>query len=144
MQDEDKVKVVMLGDTCVGKTSIIKYFTEGISLNNDNPTVAIDTFSKDMIVQGRTIKLNIWDTSGQETYRSLVPNYIRNSNIIIIVFSVGDPNPKKPISESSFNSIGYWHNFAKEICDNDVIFCVCGNMTDLHERLISEERERTS
>ncbi|KAH0791896.1 ras-domain-containing protein [Histomonas meleagridis] len=138
--EESSLKVVMLGDSGVGKTAIVKRFCEGAFDYYPN-TIGVDNFQKSINVAGKTKNLVIWDPSGQETYRSIVPSYCRNANIFIIVFKVAvQPNAKEEDNSSrdSFYSVESW--FDEEMVQNeDGIICICGNMIDLPNRQVSEQ-----
>ena len=90
---QKKYKVVLLGDSGVGKSSIIDRFVKGeIDVHNQvylslcQPTVGIDFLSRNLIHNGKTYKLQLWDTAGQEKYRSLVPAYLKDANCCLLVF----------------------------------------------------------
>ena len=85
------MKVVFLGQSGVGKTSLVSCFCFGGN-RDDGPmeTVGIDYFSKAVSVGGDTVKLQIWDTAGQEKYKSIVPAYIRVAAIAFVVYDVTD------------------------------------------------------
>ncbi len=107
----DKFKVVLLGDQGVGKTSLITRFMydsfdknyqvcpsqllptaanllTAAVLVSSQPTIGIDFLSKTMYLEDRTIRLQLWDTAGQERFRSLIPSYIRDSSIAVIVYDI--------------------------------------------------------
>lgn len=81
-------KVVMLGATETGKTSIVQRFLRGTFKESSEATIGAAFFTKNISVDGQTIKLDIWDTGGQERYRSLAPMYYRDARAAIIVFDV--------------------------------------------------------
>ncbi|KAH0789499.1 small GTP-binding protein [Histomonas meleagridis] len=138
------LKVVMLGNAAVGKTAVAKRFVEG-AFDLTNPTLGIDNFSKDIVVRGKKIDLVIWDPSGQEKYRSMVPQYCRNANIFIIVYAVGDPPdtpPEAKVARSSFESIESWYNDENVKNEENAIIFICGNKTDLDNREITEDEGR--
>jgi small GTP-binding protein len=90
-----KYKVVLLGDQAVGKSSIIKaYGDQEFNPDTDvvfgllKPTVGVDFVMKSVRVGARTIKLQIWDTAGQERFRSLIPSYIKDCIIAIVVYDI--------------------------------------------------------
>ena len=86
-----KYKLVFLGDQSVGKTSIITRFTYDTFDSNYQATIGIDFLSKTMYLEDRTIRLQLWDTAGQERFRSLIPSYIRDSSVAVIVFDITSP-----------------------------------------------------
>jgi Ras-related protein Rab-6A len=91
----EKFKLVLLGEQSgnafakiVGKTSIITRFMYDTFDNAYAATIGIDYFSKTMYLPERTVRLQLWDTAGQERFRSLIPNYIRDSRVAIIVYDI--------------------------------------------------------
>ena len=86
--DRGKMKVALLGDAGVGKSSLIdRYVLDDFHIHYDT-TIGIDFFSKSLISDKFMTRLQIWDTAGQERFRSLIPTYIRDINITIIVYDV--------------------------------------------------------
>lgn len=118
-----KYKIVFLGDQGVGKTSLITRFMYDTFDDKYSATIGIDFLSKTMYLEDKTIRLQLWDTAGQERFRSLVPSYIRGSDVAIIVYDI--------TSVSSFESVTKWINDVKQERGNDVILCLVGNKSDL-------------
>ncbi|KAJ6657449.1 hypothetical protein lerEdw1_002508 [Lerista edwardsae] len=83
-----KFKLVFLGEQSVGKTSLITRFMYDSFDNTYQATIGIDFLSKTMYLEDRTIRLQLWDTAGQERFRSLIPSYIRDSAVAVIVFDL--------------------------------------------------------
>ncbi|CAL9082010.1 unnamed protein product [Musa textilis] len=83
-----KYKLVFLGDQSVGKTSIITRFMYDKFDTTYQATIGIDFLSKTMYLEDRTVRLQLWDTAGQERFRSLIPSYIRDSSVAVIVYDV--------------------------------------------------------
>nr|POE45009.1 ras-related protein rabh1b [Quercus suber] len=83
-----KYKLVFLGDQSIGKTSIITRFMYDKFDNTYQATIGIDFLSKTMYLEDRTVRLQLWDTAGQERFRSLIPSYIRDSSMAVIVYDV--------------------------------------------------------
>merc|ERR1712050_357586 len=81
-----KYKVVFLGKQSVGKTSLITRFMYDTFDNTYQATIGIDFLSKTMYLEDRVIRLQLWDTAGQERFRSLIPSYIRDSSVAIVVY----------------------------------------------------------
>lgn len=88
--EENKKKVVFLGDSGVGKTSIINRFSNGDFLQGQIATVGCNMTPISYIKDQQKITLNMWDTAGQERYRSIVPAYYRDSDVIVLVYSIVD------------------------------------------------------
>ena len=86
----EKYKLVFLGDQNVGKTSIITRFMYDSFDAAYQATIGIDFLSKTMYLEDRTVRLQLWDTAGQERFRSLIPSYIRDSSVAVVVYDITD------------------------------------------------------
>lgn len=132
-----KYKIVFLGEQGVGKTSLITRFMYDTFDDHYQATIGIDFLSKTMYLDDKTIRLQLWDTAGQERFRSLIPSYIRDSHVAIVVYDV--------TNKKSFEYIDKWVEDVKsERGEENVILCIVGNKNDLvDERQVStEEGER--
>ncbi|KAG2637096.1 hypothetical protein PVAP13_2NG499700 [Panicum virgatum] len=121
-----KYKLVFLGDQSVGKTSIITRFMYDKFDNTYQATIGIDFLSKTMYLEDRTVRLQLWDTAGQERFRSLIPSYIRDSSVAVIVFDVA--------SRQSFLNTSKWIEEVRTERGSDVIIVLVGNKTDLVDK----------
>mmetsp|Transcript_58048 Transcript_58048/g.121320 ORF Transcript_58048/g.121320 Transcript_58048/m.121320 type:complete len:217 (-) Transcript_58048:9-659(-) len=130
-----KYKLVFLGDQSVGKTSIITRFMYDKFDSTYQATIGIDFLSKTMYLDDRVVRLQLWDTAGQERFRSLIPSYIRDSSVAVIVFDV--------TNKESFENTGKWIDEVRQERGEDVIVAMVGNKTDLAEkrRVTREEAE---
>ena len=81
-------KVVMVGDVSVGKSAIINCLFGHKFKDSYEASVGVDFFSKTVKFKGKSLKLQIWDSAGQEKYKSLIPSYVRGSAIIFVVYDV--------------------------------------------------------
>lgn len=81
-------KVVILGDSTVGKSSILYYFKNNKFFENMDSTIGCEFFAKEIVVDKNNIKLLLWDTAGQEVFRSFTPNFLRGAKIVIIVYDI--------------------------------------------------------
>jgi small GTP-binding protein len=122
-----KCKVVFLGSSGVGKTSLINRYISNEFSRDHTATVGIDFFTKPIQVRDRTVNFQIWDTAGQERFRSLIPSYIRDSSIAVIVYDVSSPD--------SFNHAKLWHKTVVNERGNDVVCVLVGNKNDLERRI---------
>ena len=120
-----KYKVVFLGDQSVGKTSIIHRFIYDTFDENYQATIGIDFMSHKMFVEDKIIILNLWDTAGQERFKSLIPSYIKDSAVAIVVFDI--------TSRSSFQSVDKWIEDAKQLRDDECLLVLVGNKCDLDD-----------
>lgn len=89
-------------------------------------TIGIDFLSKTMYLEDRTVRLQLWDTAGQERFRSLIPSYIRDSSVAVVVYDV--------TSQKSFAQTRKWVDDVRGERGNDVIIVLVGNKTDLNEK----------
>lgn len=121
-----KYKLVFLGDQGVGKTSIITRFMYDSFDKNYQATIGIDFLSKTMYLEDRTVRLQLWDTAGQERFRSLIPSYIRDSSVAVVVFDI--------TNRASFLNTSKWIEDVRNERGNDVIIILVGNKTDLSEK----------
>jgi len=128
-----KHKLVFLGDQSVGKTSIITRFMYDNFDRHYQATIGIDFLSKTMYLEDRTVRLQLWDTAGQERFRSLIPSYIRDSSVAVVVYDVSN--------RASFLNTSKWIEDVKSERGSDVIICLVGNKTDLgsEKRQVSTE-----
>lgn len=117
-----KYKLVVLGDQGCGKTSIITRFMYDKFDNNYQATIGIDFLSKTMYLEDRTVRLQLWDTAGQERFRSLIPSYIRDSSVAVVVYDV--------TNRPSFLSVNKWIDDVRNERGTDVIIVLVGNKTD--------------
>lgn len=118
-----KYKLVFLGDTRVGKTSIITRYMYDNFEHDHHPTIGIDFLSKTVYLSDRAVRLQLWDTAGQERFRSLIPSYIRDSNIAVVVYDV--------TNRTSFLNTTQWMADVRRERGEDVVICLVGNKTDL-------------
>jgi len=121
-----KYKLVFLGDEAVGKTSIITRFMYDTFDTTYKVTIGIDFVSKTMYLEDRIVRLQLWDTAGQERFRSLIPSYIRDSSVAIVVYDVS--------SRASFLNTEQWIEDVRSERGSDVVIMLVGNKTDLSEK----------
>lgn len=121
-----KYKLVFLGDQSVGKTSIITRFMYDKFDSTYQATIGIDFLSKTMYLEDRTVRLQLWDTAGQERFRSLIPSYIRDSSVAVIVYDVA--------IRQSFLNTTKWIEEVRTERGSDVIIVLVGNKTDLVDK----------
>ena len=111
MSYDKTYKVVLIGESGVGKSSIINYFINGTHDDSINSSTSVGFASKEMSIDGRKITFDIWDTAGQEKYRSITKIFYSNSNVVILVYDI--------TNRKSFEEIkNYWYKQVQENCDN--------------------------
>jgi small GTP-binding protein len=117
------VKVILLGDSSVGKTSILNQFNSNTFQEDTEPTVGAMFVSRQIQTSRRKVNLLIWDTAGQERYRALVPMYSRSASAAILVVDVS--------SISSYESVQLWYNDIRANCPIGVRTYIVANKIDL-------------
>lgn len=116
-------KILAIGDVGVGKTSLIRRFTKGYFAENITSTVGVDLDSKIVNIHGDRVKLQCWDTAGQEKYRSITQSYYRNADAVIMVFDL--------TNQGSFASIPKWLMDVQRYTNKNAVKVLVGNKTDL-------------
>lgn len=130
---EDIVKMVILGECGVGKSSLALRFVSNAFQHYTESTIGANYLSKTVEVDTRKITFKIWDTAGQEKYNSLVPMYYRGAGAAILVFDISRPE--------TIASLERWVEELKANGPPDIIIALCGNKADLEkDRRISKER----
>lgn len=123
-------KVILVGDSAVGKTAIINRYIYGSVSAEHQPTVGIDFFAKSIKDGNKTVRMQIWDTAGQEKFHSLIPSYIRNSTVAIFVYDI--------TSRQSFDDLEKWHKIVTDVAEPKLV--IAANKIDLDgERQVTEE-----
>lgn len=118
-----KYKLVFLGDQSVGKTSIITRFMYDNFDKRYQATIGIDFLSKTIYLKDKTVRLQIWDTAGQERFRSLIPSYIRDSSVAVVVYDV--------TNRVSFLNSTRWVEDVRSERGSKVVIYLVGNKIDL-------------
>jgi small GTP-binding protein len=116
--NQKRYKCTMIGDYCVGKTSILNAYL-GKSIENVQSTLGIDFFTKSILVKGETVMMTLWDTAGAERFHSLTDSYLRDSNLVIIVYDL----------TQSTSNLSYWMRRVEQHRPQTV--GILGNKNDL-------------
>ena len=117
------IKIILLGDTGVGKSSIIKRYYENTFNELLTTTFVSSYLEKTIKIKGQKAKLEIWDTAGQEEFRSITKLFVKNSKVIILVYDV--------TNRPSFECLNYWYDYIEKEIGKEVILGLAGNKTDL-------------
>lgn len=131
MEEEEKdipeIKIILLGDSGVGKSNIILRYYQNKFDPNKNSSIGSNFITKEVIKNNIPYILNIWDTTGQEKYRSVTKLFVQNSNIIILVYSLD--------SKASFEALDYWYKTSLDICEKDtnIVYAIVANKSDLFD-----------
>ena len=134
--EQEEIKVILVGEAGTGKTSLINT-SIGMEFKDFLPSSATNSFApKEIKIDGKKYILNLWDTIGQEQFRSLTKIFIKDSKIVIFVYDI--------TNYKSFEEVDFWLNTVKEILGDTAIFGLAGNKKDLfqNEKVIEEEGEK--
>ena len=134
MTYDERIQIIMIGESGVGKTSLIRRYTNNIFNTNHLETIGIEFFNKEERINDQIIQIKLWDTAGQEIFHSLTKNFYRKADGIIIVYDI--------TNKESFDRIQDW---VKSVYDNtdtykEIQMIIVGNKIDLEEkREVSKE-----
>ena len=128
-------KILLIGDSGVGKTSVILRFTKNIFQEEFLNSIGVDFKSKDLNIDGKKVKLQIWDTAGQERFRTITASYYRGAHAIAIAFDL--------TQRISYEHVKRWMNDINKYAKEDVLKFLIGNKSDLiNERKVYYEEAR--
>ena len=136
MNYDDKCQLLIIGNSIVGKTSILTKYTAGTYNENYLATVGLDFFTKDEIIDDKTIRIKIWDTAGQERYKAITKCFFQRAQGIIIVFDV--------TNKKSFDDLKIWIdsiNSQSKLTEDleNMPIIIIGNKIDIPKRVIDKE-----
>ena len=124
--DLPKYKLIFLGDQNVGKSCILYRFSTDTFVEEYQATIGLDFQNKIIRIDNQDINLLLYDTAGQERFRSLIPMYTRDTNIILLVYDIS--------CKDSFLHIPDWLNQLTNVKKEEVIFALIGNKNDLNDK----------
>ena len=139
MADEDEyemmAKVILIGDSSVGKTNIMSKYLKNQFNENSKATVGVEFGSKLFKLNGHNIKAQIWDTAGQEKYKAITGAYYKGSKGAFVVYDI--------TRKETFESVDKWINDLKSSGDPKLIIIIIGNKCDLEEKreILKEQGE---
>lgn len=129
--DCNRIKCILIGDMMVGKSSFCLKL-----MGNDFPllyqsTIGVDFFSKILDLNFQDLKLQIWDTTGQEQFKSITKSFYRNCSFVFLMFDLTDNN--------TFKNTKKWLNEIYQNCDENITVILIGNKTDLISNVVKED-----
>ncbi|KAJ3434449.1 small gtp binding protein rab8 [Anaeramoeba flamelloides] len=129
---EQKLKFLTLGDTAVGKTSLVLRFSDDEFEKNILPTIGIDFKVRTLIFQEKRVRIQVWDTAGQEKFKNITSAYYRGAQGIILTYSVSN--------RKSYEHVDYWIKNIENCSDCEIETILVANKTDLEkQREVSKE-----
>ena len=132
-KDYLEAKLILLGDSGVGKTNLINVTADKNFQECNNITISASYLPKTFEIDSNKYKINLWDTAGSERYRGLTKLFYKGSDIVIFVYDI--------TSIISFNNLEDWIKDTKEIIDNDYVCGIVGNKKDLYKQEEITEKE---
>ncbi|XP_076345025.1 ras-related protein Rab-30-like isoform X2 [Tachypleus tridentatus] len=124
-------KVVLIGNAGVGKTCIVRRFTQGLFPPGQGATIGVDFLIKTVQVDGEKVKLQIWDTAGQERFRSITQSYYRSAHALILVYEIS--------SHLTFDCLHRWLKEIEQFANPKVLRILVGNKTDRKDREVPNQ-----
>ena len=123
-----KFKLIVVGEQNTGKSCILNRFANEIFEENYQATIGLDFLNKIVNINGQEVHLVLYDTAGQEKFRSLIPMYIREAQIILLIYDI--------TSKESFESIPKWFSDILNVKNDEAIFALVGNKIDLNDKRV--------
>ena len=126
-------KIIIIGDSGVGKSSLLRRFADQSFTENYINTIGVDFKVRTFDIFGKTVKLNIWDSAGQERFRTIVNTYYRGAHGICLVYDITDLE--------SFTKLGDWLNDVKELAETNAKKLIIGTKLDMEsQRCVKKEQ----
>ena len=122
--ENEEIKVILIGDSGVGKTNLINTSIGLEFSKTDSPTVSGSFVSKIYTINDKQYIINLWDTAGQEAYKGITQLFFRDSQIVILVYDI--------CSTTSFKSLDNWFELCEDTINNEHIYGFVGNKNDLY------------
>ncbi|CAL9123514.1 unnamed protein product [Musa textilis] len=124
-------KIVLIGDSGVGKSNILSRFTRNEFCLDSKSTIGVEFATKTLQIEGKTIKAQIWDTAGQERYRAITSAYYRGAVGALLVYDI--------TKQKTFDNVQRWLRELRDHADSNIVIMMAGNKSDLnHLRAVSE------
>jgi len=123
-------KILLVGDSGVGKSSLLLRFTDDMFQETFISTIGVDFKIRNVNIEGKTVKMQIWDTAGQERFRTITSSYYRGAHGIIVVYDITDT--------VSFNNAKMWLNEIERYACGNVTKLLVGNKADMNDKRVVE------
>ena len=133
MSQELNIKLILIGDSNVGKSTLLLNYTENQFSEEISATIGLENKVKTINIRGLQTKLQIWDTAGQEKYHSLTKGFFRNTDGILLVFDL--------TNKDSFNNIKTWINEVENNSDNKTKKLLVGNKIDMKDNIVVSKND---
>ncbi|KAE8676402.1 Ras-related protein RABA2c [Hibiscus syriacus] len=125
-------KIVLIGDSGVGKSNILSRYTRNEFCLESKSTIGVEFATRNLQVEGKSVKAQIWDTAGQERYRAITSAYYRGAVGAILVYDI--------TKRQTFDNVQRWLRELRNHADSNIVLMMAGNKSDLnHLRAVSEQ-----
>ncbi|KAF7663628.1 hypothetical protein LDENG_00205700 [Lucifuga dentata] len=117
-------KIVLVGDSDVGKTCVVQSFKSGVFIEKQQNTIGVDFTVRTLDINGRKVKMQVWDTAGQERFRTITQSYYRSAHGAMVAYDI--------TRRSTFESVPHWIREVEQYGAASVVLILIGNKSDLH------------
>ncbi|KAM7414231.1 hypothetical protein PAMA_019179 [Pampus argenteus] len=117
-------KIILVGDSDVGKTCVVQSFKSGVFIEKQQNTIGVDFTVRTMDIDGKKVKMQVWDTAGQERFRTITQSYYRSAHGAIVAYDI--------TRRSTFESVSHWIREVEQYGAASVVLILIGNKSDLH------------
>ncbi|XP_029908944.1 ras-related protein Rab-19 [Myripristis murdjan] len=117
-------KIILVGDSDVGKTCVVQSFKSGIFVEKQQNTIGVDFTVRTLDIDGKKVKMQVWDTAGQERFRTITQSYYRSAHGAMVAYDI--------TRRSTFESVPHWIQEVEQYGAASVVLILIGNKSDLH------------
>ncbi|XP_062276585.1 ras-related protein Rab-19 isoform X1 [Scomber scombrus] len=117
-------KIILVGDSDVGKTCVVQSFKSGIFIEKQQNTIGVDFTVRTLDIDGKKVKMQVWDTAGQERFRTITQSYYRSAHGAMVAYDI--------TRRTTFESIPHWVREVEQFGATSVVVILIGNKSDLH------------
>ncbi|CAN9498777.1 unnamed protein product [Ophioblennius macclurei] len=117
-------KIILVGDSDVGKTCVVQSFKSGIFIEKQQNTIGVDFTVRTLDIDGKRVKMQVWDTAGQERFRTITQSYYRSAHGAMVAYDI----TRRP----TFESVPHWIREVEQYGAASVVLVLIGNKSDLH------------
>lgn len=117
-------KIILVGDSDVGKTCVVQRFKSGIFIEKQQNTIGVDFTVRTLDIDGKKVKMQVWDTAGQERFRTITQSYYRCAHGAMVAYDI--------TRRSTFESASHWMREVEQYGAASVVLILIGNKSDLH------------
>ncbi|KAG8012498.1 Ras-related protein Rab-19 [Nibea albiflora] len=117
-------KIILVGDSDVGKTCVVQSFKSGIFMEKQQNTIGVDFTVRTLDIDGKRVKMQVWDTAGQERFRTITQSYYRSAHGAMVAYDI--------TRRGTFESVPIWIREVEQYGAASVVLILIGNKSDLH------------